>query len=131
MPATVVNRVPSNVLQACSLLILAATGCGGPASPPASPAAQAAPSASQGATSAVAAPALPGAWSADLSKEQKMAYMKANVLPNMKPVFQSANPTRYADFACKTCHGPEFKDPHEYLPKLTLKDGKITAFAET
>ena len=130
MPATVKNRFPSNVLQACSLLFLLATGCGGSAPPPAEPTAQAASSAPAATASEVPAPALPSAWSVDMPKEQKMAFMKANVVPNMKPVFQSANPTRYGDFGCKTCHGPEFKNPHENLPKLTMKDGKITAFAE-
>jgi hypothetical protein len=31
---------------------------------------------------------------------------------------------------CKTCHGPAYKEPKEFLPHLTMKDGKITAFAE-
>ena len=56
--------------------------------------------------------------------------MKARVAPTMGPVFQAANPTHYADFGCKTCHGPEYRNPHDYLPKLTMKDGNITAFAE-
>jgi cytochrome c553 len=65
-----------------------------------------------------------------MPRDQQAAFMKKNVMPNMKPVFQAHDATRYANFSCKTCHGPEFKDPHEYLPKLTMKDGKLTAFAE-
>ena len=56
--------------------------------------------------------------------------MKTHVVPSMKPVFQAADATRYAEFSCKTCHGPGFKAPRDYLPKLTMKDGKLTAFAE-
>ncbi len=80
------------------------------------------------ATTAEEAP--PEAWSADLSKEQKAAFMKAKVVPAMAPLFQNADPEAYADFGCQTCHGPEGKLPKEYLPELTLKDGKLTAFAE-
>jgi hypothetical protein len=29
---------------------------------------------------------------------------------------------RYAEFGCKTCHGPKFKEPKEFLPKLTFKE---------
>jgi hypothetical protein len=38
--------------------------------------------------------------------------------------------TREKDFGCKTCHGPNRQDPKDFLPKLALKDGKITAFAD-
>jgi hypothetical protein len=69
-------------------------------------------------------------WSADLSKEQKMAFMKQHVVPTMRDVFVSANPARYADLGCKTCHGPAFKAPQDFLPRLTLKGGQITAFSE-
>jgi len=48
----------------------------------------------------------------------------------MRPVFQAENAARYADFGCKTCHGPQLKAPQAYLPKLAMKDGKLTAFAE-
>lgn len=87
------------------------------------------------ATSAVT-PAEPAAtestltWNASLSKDQKIAFMKKVVAPRLGKVFQSSNPTRYADFGCKTCHGPAYKDPPDFLPKLTLRAGKITAFAE-
>lgn len=130
MSANAKNRLRSNVLRPCSLLFLLATACGGSSPQPVEPTAPAIPSAPTTTASAAPTPAPPTAWSADMPKEQKKAFMKANVLPNMKPVFQSANPTRYADFGCTTCHGPEYKDPHEYLPRLTMKDGKITAFAE-
>ena len=59
-----------------------------------------------------------------------MAFMKKNIVPAMGPVFQGRDATRYADFGCKTCHGPEYKDPHEFLPHLTVKNGKLLAFTE-
>ena len=53
--------------------------------------------------------------------------MKANVKPRMAPLFQAHDPARHADFGCKTCHGPEWKKPREFLPTLTIKDGKLAA----
>jgi hypothetical protein len=65
-----------------------------------------------------------------MSKEAQIAFMRKRVAPHMAKIFQSANASQYADFGCKTCHGPEFKPPKDYLPHLTLKDGKMTAFVE-
>ena len=59
-----------------------------------------------------------------------MAFMKKNVLPVMGPVFQSHDAAKYADVSCTTCHGPAYKNPHDYLPRLTMKGGNLTAFAE-
>jgi hypothetical protein len=56
--------------------------------------------------------------------------MKLKVAPKMAKVFQEADASHYASFNCKSCHGPDFKDPKDFLPKLTMKDGKITAFAD-
>lgn len=49
-------------------------------------------------------------------------------MPRMAKVFQAADPKRYANFGCKTCHGSPFKDPQHHLPRLTLKNGELTAF---
>ncbi len=76
------------------------------------------------------ASAVPEAWSADLTTEQKGAYMKAKVVPAMTPVFKGHDAEGYAEFGCKTCHGPDWLTPTDYLPELTFKDGKITAFEE-
>ncbi len=65
-----------------------------------------------------------------MTKDEEIAFMKKNVVPEMGPVFKGYNAKRYAEFSCKTCHGPKFKEPKDYLPKLTFKDGKLTAFAE-
>jgi cytochrome c553 len=62
--------------------------------------------------------------------DQAVAFMKANVVPHLGPVFQAANAKRYADFGCKTCHGPNGKPPTEFLPHLTVQNGKMTAFVQ-
>ena len=86
-------------------------------------------------TSSAAEPApsaevvIPATWSDDMAKEQKVAFMKKKVVPATAPVFQAQDPEAKA-FGCKSCHGPEMKDPQEFLPKLTMKDGKITSFAD-
>jgi hypothetical protein len=129
-------------------IFLTLSACGGappaePATPPPPPAAPAAP---EGAPSAAtpeapkpaetaAAPEAPAApahdvWTEGMSKDAEVAFMKKNVVPEMEPVFKGYNAKRYGEFGCKTCHGPKFKDPKEFLPKLTFKDGKMTAFAE-
>ncbi len=56
--------------------------------------------------------------------------MKLKVAPRLGAVFHAADANRYASFGCVTCHGPKFQLPRDYLPKLTLKGGNITAFAE-
>lgn len=65
-----------------------------------------------------------------MTKDQDVAFMKKYVVPEMEPVFKGYDAKRYANFSCKTCHGPKFQKPQEFLPKLTFKDGKLTAFAE-
>jgi hypothetical protein len=92
------------------------------AAPPASPEAPAAP--------APADVPAPESWDLAITKDQKAAFMKAKVVPAMAPIFQASDPKAYADFGCKTCHGPEYKLPVQYLPELTLKGGQLTAFAE-
>jgi hypothetical protein len=104
-----------------------------PAAPSGAP--SAAPSASSSAAPAAssAAPAkaeLPAEWTEGMSKDQQVAFMKAKVMPKMGPAFQKHDGKRYAEFSCKTCHGPNYKEPKEFLPKLTMKGGKITAFAD-
>lgn len=132
-------------------IFLSLSACGGapsePATPPTPPAETAAPAApvvpsgadaakpseptpaGETAPAADAAPAHP-AWQEGMTKDAQIAFMKKYVLPEMEPVFKSYNAKRYAKFDCKTCHGPLFKEPDEFLPKLTLKDGQLTAFKD-
>ena len=119
MPTSSLLRGLAAVGLIASLSLSAA--CGGPpaSGPPSSPR-----NADPG-----AAPA-PASWSKEMTQDQQMAFMKTNILPAMGPVFQSHDATKYADFSCNTCHGPAYKNPHDYLPRLTMKDGNLTAFAE-
>jgi hypothetical protein len=71
---------------------------------------------------------LPATWQKDMSKEMQIAFMKEKVIPAMDPVFKAYDAKEFANFGCETCHGPEYKTPTQYLPALTLKDGKLTAF---
>ena len=67
-----------------------------------------------------------------LTRDQKMDFMKKQVVPKMKPIFQKFDPKEFANFGCKTCHGKEpqktkFKMPSSDLPKLdfvALEAGK-------
>jgi hypothetical protein len=129
---------------------LALSACGGAPAEPAAPPPPPPPAAAEGTPSAAAAAPAPAAeapkpaeasaapeappshdvWREGMTKDEEIAFMKKNVVPEMAPVFKGYNAKRYAEFGCKTCHGPKFKEPKDYLPKLTFKDGKLTSFAE-
>jgi mono/diheme cytochrome c family protein len=78
-----------------------------------------------------APPPVAKVWKEATTKEQQIAYMKANVVAPMAKVFQASDTKRYADFGCMTCHGPKFLEPKAFLPKLTMKNGKFVAKPET
>jgi cytochrome c551/c552 len=59
-----------------------------------------------------------------------MDFMKVHVAPRMAKIFQGKDAAQYADFGCRSCHGPDWKAPKDYLPELATKDAKITAFVE-
>ncbi|MEO8904071.1 MAG: hypothetical protein ABI488_17180 [Polyangiaceae bacterium] len=126
-------------------IFLTLSACGGapaqPATPPAPPP-PAAPEAPAAPAPSVAPPAESAAAPAPTetaaaptheafgtlkTKEQQAAFMKKYVVPEMEPVFKAADATRYANFGCKTCHGPKFQNPKDFLPALTFKDGKLVA----
>jgi hypothetical protein len=46
------------------------------------------------------------AWK-KMTYEQKRAYMKAAVMPAMKPVFQAFDAKKFETFKCETCHGED------------------------
>ena len=46
------------------------------------------------------------AWK-DMTYEQKKAYMKAAVVPTMKPIFQAFDAKKFKAVACTTCHGED------------------------
>jgi hypothetical protein len=62
-----------------------------------------------------------------LDHDQQIEFMKVKVLPAMAPIFKGHDATKYAEFGCKTCHGPgaekgEFEMPNASLPVLDFKD---------
>lgn len=61
-----------------------------------------------------------------MSDKEKGAFMKKKVMPAMSKVFKDHDAKEYAEFGCKTCHGPNFKPhPVDFLPTLHFKDGKM------
>jgi hypothetical protein len=122
-------------LAAVSSLVVAAACGGGQAEPvtPTTPSASASETSSAApAASASAAPSASASaaeagpvWKDDMTKDQKVAYMKANIVPRMAKVFKEHDATKYAEFGCKTCHGPQHKAPKDFLPKLTMKGGNF------
>ena len=74
-----------------------------------------------------ATPALPDVPFDQLDHDQKIVFMKQVVTPKMRPLFQGHDAQKFAEFGCKTCHGPdadsgEFHMPNDLLPKLNLAD---------
>ncbi|HXU06486.1 MAG TPA: hypothetical protein VN903_36270 [Polyangia bacterium] len=46
------------------------------------------------------------AWK-DMTYDQKRAYMKAAVVPVMRPIFQTFDAKKFATVNCATCHGED------------------------
>jgi hypothetical protein len=84
-----------------------------------------------GAPSTAAEPPAPAAptgkpWPT-LSREERLAVMKKEVMPKMAAAFKEQDPVKYKDFNCATCHGARIKQgnfamPNPLLPKLNAKD---------
>ncbi len=55
------------------------------------------------------------AWK-DMTVPQKKAYMKAAVLPTMKPIFQEFDAKKFKSFTCETCHGKDGADRKFKMP---------------
>jgi hypothetical protein len=55
------------------------------------------------------------AWK-DMTKDQKMKFMKAVVNPKMKVTFQKFDPKAFEKFGCATCHGKDAKDREFKMP---------------
>lgn len=102
-------------LLVATVIVLAACGS--------TPAATTTPKEAEGAAT-VALPDLPFD---KLDRDQRVAFMKQKVVPQMKPIFQSHDSKDFSDFGCKTCHGDQAKQghfdmPNPKLPKLNFKD---------
>jgi hypothetical protein len=62
-----------------------------------------------------------------LEGKERGKFMKEIVMPAMKPLFQAQDPEEFAEFGCKTCHGPgaeegEFEMPTAGIPRLDPTD---------
>ena len=70
------------------------------------------------------------AWK-DMTKDQRARFMARVVVPKMKPLFQTFDAKRFADFGCATCHGAGAKD-HKFKmpnPELFVLPGDRAGFA--
>jgi len=52
----------------------------------------------------------------DMTKEQRMKFMKAVVNPKMKVTFQAFDPEHFKKFGCATCHGKDAKKNDYKMP---------------
>jgi cytochrome c553 len=57
----------------------------------------------------------------DMSYKQKRAYMKAAVMPAMKPIFQAFDAKAFSSFTCETCHGKDGADRQYKMPSNDIK----------
>jgi hypothetical protein len=98
-----------------ALVALSVGACGGgqPAADASSVDSTSEAASSDGEESAPAEPAL--AW-ADMNRDQRMEFMGLTVMPEMKKVFQGADPEGYKDFKCQTCHGEDMQKVDYKMP---------------
>jgi hypothetical protein len=99
------------------------------AAPSAAPSASAPPAVAPSASASAsekppAGPPGPGDWD-KWSHDQKLAYMKSDVMPKMGKVFHDFDAKKYDEPKCILCHGAGVKDgsftmPNPDLPKLDL-----------
>ena len=66
------------------------------------------------------------AWK-DMTREQRGAFMKQHVLPEMKAAFAAFDAEEFGEMNCATCHGAGAKDktftmPNPKLPHLPTDD---------
>jgi hypothetical protein len=84
------------------------------------------PMAGQAKTKAVGPPDV--AWK-DMTYLQRRDYMKAAVMPKMKPIFQKFDPMAFSDFSCQTCHGKDASDRKYKMPSPDVRALPDTAEA--
>jgi len=100
----------------------------------AAPAASPAPATSSSAASGPPAAPKEGEWDT-WSHDQKLAYMKAAVMPKMGGLFHDFDGKHFAEPKCTLCHGSGAKDgtfkmPNPELPKLDLSPAGMKATHE-
>src|SRR5690242_17983726 len=99
-----------------NVLVLLIAACGSKAPAPAQP-------------TQTAQVTLPDVPFDQLDQDQREAFMKQNVMPVMKPIFQHHDAHDFEKFQCETCHGKgaaqgHFDMPNPELPKLDFSDMK-------
>ena len=55
------------------------------------------------------------AWK-DMTFQQQKAYMKAAVVPTMKPIFQTFDAKKFKTVDCRTCHGEDGPERKYKMP---------------
>ena len=100
-------------MKRLALLAILAAACGGkPSSTSTTPPSGADPK-------EVAPPA--GMAFKDMNADQRVAFMKLSVMPEMKKMFQEFDGKQFADFTCKTCHGKGAEDGSFDMPNADIK----------
>ncbi len=91
---------PRDSTRLASILLLAilSTGCGDT---------EDTSSDSEGTTPPITVDCETEAWDLDGEMAWKQAWMAACMLPEIAPLVQAIDPSRYADFSCTNCHGDD------------------------
>ncbi|MBP9112983.1 MAG: hypothetical protein KBF88_09265 [Polyangiaceae bacterium] len=111
-------RTSISVNPLFSLALFSLLHCGGGAKP----------SATSGESAEITTASNAPVWSASMSKDEKVSFMRKHIVPRMEKAFQKGDPK--ATVSCKTCHGPNYKTPTEFLPHLVMSNGSLLAFTE-
>jgi len=76
----------------------------------------------------------------DMTREQKLTFMRETVMPEMTALFQELDGERFADFGCADCHGEDMQEvdfampngvaplTHEQIPAIFESDQPMAVF---
>jgi hypothetical protein len=115
----------TRAIHGLALLLLLLLACGGSGDAPAEPAGVT--------TEGGEADGAPNIPFAEMTPEQKGAFMRDRVVPEMEALFQGFNATEFAEFGCPTCHGENGRDVSFRMPNgiHPLNPAEIGAMAES